>query len=384
MKLTKILKRMSVIAVCVSLMFANVAVTYASETKVTGTFFDGASGNTFNYDAFYDDAYFDKGAKKEQSELAKLSMLASAAAYEKTMATELLKECGFKGKYTEKAVTKDDNDYVSYLIGHKKMNGYTVVAVWVRGTGGNYEWISNFNLGTEETHAGFSKAESRLFKAVKKYMKKNKITSKVKFWVTGHSRGAAVGNLLAKRLTDKYGAGNVFAYTFATPAVSQLASAKCEKKYKNINNYINSGDFVTAVPPQEWGYYRYGRDIVFSASDDDEINSAFYDIMSVKYGGFSEAEKQALVSAFLDYCGDSVSTYYSARENGITPAEFCMKGLGGSLAGDKSAYIYLIGTAATDEQASKIVDLMLLGDDSVEKFSHAHGLPTYFAGLAGR
>ncbi len=372
------------IAICTGLVFADSAVTFAAEKTVTGSFEDGVSGETFSIDAVYDDAFFAGDSKKEQRELSKLSMLAAATAYDKTSAAKLLKKCGFKGKYTENTVTKDDNDYVSYAIGHKKTDDCTVVAVWVRGTGGNYEWISNFNLGDGNTHKGFSTAEKRLFKDVKKYMKKNKITSDVKFWVTGHSRGAAVGNLLAKRLTDKYGTGNVFAYTFATPAVSTLASAKCEKKYKNIYNYINTGDFVTAVPPQEWGYYRYGHDIYFAASDDDAVKSAFYDMTSVEYGGFSEAEKQELVNAFLDYCGEDVSAYYTARENGITPAEFCMNGLGGSLSGDKGAYLYLLGTTATDEQASKIVELVVMGDDSSAKFAHAHCLPAYFAGLAGR
>ena len=336
---------------------------------------------SFAFAAEYSDSYFDKSAKKEESQLAILSMTASAAAYDETQATEFAKECGFSGKYTENAVTKTDNDYVSYFIGHKKVKNYTVVAVWVRGTAGNYEWISNFNLGTDDTHEGFSIAEKRLYKAVKKYLKKYGIKKKVKFWVTGHSRGAAVGNLLAKRLTDSYGAKNVFAYTFATPRVSTLASEKCEKKYKNIRNYINSGDFVTDVPPAEWGYNRYGKDIVFS--DTEKMKSAFSDITGEVYGGFSKSEKEELTGAFIDYCGDSVEKYYTPRDNGMTPADFCMNGLAGNLAEDKSAYLYLLTAAATDDQASKILDLMS-GDESSQKFAHAHRPEAYLAWLMTR
>ena len=350
-------------------------------TTVTVGFGDGVSGETVNYGAEYTDAYFSQNAKKEQKQLAVLSMLASATCYDGAQAEDLMEQCGFSGKYTENAVTKDDNDYVSYIIGHKKLDGYTVVAVWIRGTGGNYEWVSNFNLGTKATHAGFSKAEQRLFNAVTKYIKKNKIGSKAKFWITGHSRGAAVGNLLAKRMTDRYGAKNVFAYTFATPRVSVKASEKCEKKYKNIRNYINPADFVTDVPPCEWGYNRYGEDIVMTGAEEEAMKKGFQAMTGTEYLGFSVEEKAELTKAFLDFCGEGTEDYYTAKENGLTPADFCMKGLACNLAGDKSAYLYLLTAAATDESASKILELMG-GGDSADKFGHAHCLPTYLSWLA--
>lgn len=41
------------------------------------------------------------------------------------------------------------------------------MAVWVKGTGGDYEWVSNWNLGKGNTHTGFSIAEEKMYKEIK-------------------------------------------------------------------------------------------------------------------------------------------------------------------------------------------------------------------------
>ena len=82
-------------------------------------------------------------------------------------------------------------------------------------------------------------------------------------WLMGHSRGAAVANIVAGELTTNYGnlvsAGRVFAYTFACPAVSkseEVRSSGCE----NIFNFNSHDDLVPTVPLTNWGYVRYGVD----------------------------------------------------------------------------------------------------------------------------
>ena len=84
---------------------------------------------------------------------------------------------------------------------------------------------------------------------------------KIKIWLTGHSRGAAIANLMANSLSSKYGESNVVAYTFATPGV--CSSSKFVIR-KNIYNFLNKDDIVTKVPPKS---VRYGRDISFSMSE---------------------------------------------------------------------------------------------------------------------
>lgn len=205
---------------------------------VYGNYNDGATEKVCTVNMQYSDLLFDKNANlltdSAKGELAKLSMLASAAVYQKKYAEEFMNSCGFKEEQYDYQSTGDNfverNDNVSYIVGFKKFEDYTLVAVWIKGTSKDYEWISNFNIGDGDYHIGFSKAEVKLRYLIQSFITSNNIKGKIKFWVTGHSRGAAIANLYSKYLTDKYGVKNVFAFTFATPRVSKNVS-KDSKKY---------------------------------------------------------------------------------------------------------------------------------------------------------
>jgi predicted lipase len=120
---------------------------------------------------------------------------------------------------------------------------------------------------------------------IQSFIASNNINGKIKFWVTGHSRGAAIANLYSKYLTDKYGVKNVFAFTFATPRVSKNVSKDSKKIYPNIRNYLNEGDFVTELAPESWGYNRYGEDISLDSKYKSKMKSIFYKDTQIKYEG---------------------------------------------------------------------------------------------------
>ena len=349
--------------------------------KVSASYPDSGMKKTCSYSADYSDAYFNKSAKKVQLKLAKMSVLASAAAYKSDQAVKLLEDCGFSAKYVSKGVTEKDNDHVAYAIGLKKINKVNVVAVWIKGTSGDYEWVSNFNLGTGKTHKGFAKAEKEMRKSITKYLKENKISGKTKFWITGHSRGAAVANIYAKKMTDKYGSANIYAYTFASPRVTRLAN---KKKYNNIRNYINPGDFVTEVAPKKWNYHRYGKDYVLK--DRSKMEKHFKKITGKEYEGYTKAEKNDLLNAFLVYCGKSVKDYYKVKKKtNTTPADFCMKGLAMALNTDfavkMSGLKYTSDIAAKDEDANLVYNKFIVEGATNNKFRHAHSLTGYICWL---
>jgi len=164
-----------------------------------------------------------------------------------------------------------DDDISEVALGHHTIvyNGKQkeIVGVFVRGTNGTIkEWSSNFDLGdTSESgkwsspnHRGFDVTTRRILEKVQAYCDKLK-GSELVYWVSGHSRGAAISNLLAKYLID---AGNeVFAYTFATPNTTVDSSAKLAK-YRCIWNFVNEDDFVPKVPMDGWGFTRFGNSCV--------------------------------------------------------------------------------------------------------------------------
>lgn len=178
--------------------------------------------------------------------------------------------------YSDKHVSEVGIGYrVVYYNGIAK----NVIAVIVRGTNGTIEeWSSNFDIGElskfdstpdwkiADNHAGFDVCANRIMKLVNQYVKDNNLQeSNNVYWVTGHSRGAAIANIIGAYY-EKAGK-NSFTYTFATP---NTTLAKDAGNYKTIFNVVNKDDFVPCLPMQEWGYTRYGRTTVKSIADNYE------------------------------------------------------------------------------------------------------------------
>ncbi|MDD2648105.1 MAG: hypothetical protein PHI27_11825 [Eubacteriales bacterium] len=77
-------------------------------------------------------------------------------------------------------------DTVSTLIGEKKMDGFTLVAVAVCGGGYGNEWTSNFTIGNGERHEGFNDASMKVQARIREYLSGHGITGSVKLWIAGY------------------------------------------------------------------------------------------------------------------------------------------------------------------------------------------------------
>ena len=167
-----------------------------------------------------------------------------------------------------------DQHVSEMFVAHKTItSGSTsknLVCVVIRGTNETLdEWQSNFDMGSTADynsvsewtnpnhHMGFDITSNRLNNWLSTYLSgKGFNSSNTILWITGHSRGAALTNLLAaKRIDAGY---NVFAYAFATPGTTTSASAS-DAKYKSIFNIINEDDLVPQLPMSVWGFTRYGQ-----------------------------------------------------------------------------------------------------------------------------
>lgn len=354
-----------------------------NDTLVTGTYKDGQLKKVFSDTESYSDSYFTNSSTKVQGGLAKLSMLAASSAYNKEYAEKLMESCEFSiHDYKKKKPTKKKNDTISYEIGIRKVNDITIIAVWIKGTSGDYEWVSNWNLGKKDMHIGFSKAEKAMDSEINSYLKSKKInltnSGKVKMWITGHSRGAAIANLYAKRMNDIVGSSNVYAYTFATPRVSKLGK---QNGYKNIFNYLNPGDFVTEVPPKKWGYKRYGKDIILSMSKKNKMEKMFKKICGKKYNGFDKKGKKSLLKAFISYAGSSNKDYYR-KKSGYSPSYFCKNGLGNILAGNtKKGLSNCLKVCNVNGKATVVLGKMFIDGKVNNKFGYAHTQLGYLSWL---
>ncbi|MBE5905398.1 MAG: hypothetical protein E7277_01210 [Lachnospiraceae bacterium] len=347
---------------------------------------DGAFRKTFKATVGYTDSYFSEPPTSTGSlsalhkSLAHTSMVAAGATYKRRYAIKLMKKFGFHYVYDYVHATRRDNDHVSFCLGYKRIRDFNLIAVWIKGTGLNYEWVSNFNIGKGKTHHGFALAEKELDAKICHYLQQNGIVSNLKFWITGHSRGGAVANLFAKRMTEKYSASRVYAFTFASPRVSTQG---VRKGYLNIVNFLNPGDFVTEVAPKKWGYRRYGKDVVLPIRSKKVMMKAFKKLTGKAYEGYTKKGKIALVNAFVRYGGKSQEEYYErpyVRGYGYLPSPsfFFQKGIGYTLSGNyREGLRNALKVAVFNTKAQYVLGKLFTDGMTSNKFKHAHSQSSY-------
>lgn len=230
-------------------------------------------------------------------------------------AVDLLKSMGFEDVETNKYYTIDElEDSCAAAVGHRKISAfgedYTLIAIAPRSAEYKQEWVGNFNVGSGDAHDGFKAARDEVLRYVKQYMKKHGIKGKLKIWTAGHSRGSAVANMVSGFFAGggiKYFGNDVsitpedvYAYCYAVPRTikeglaknTELSVAGARPDYPNdspgaaytysgggkvnpdddvyggIRNNVAGYDFITMMPPEEWGFTYYGRDNIIPLGRD--------------------------------------------------------------------------------------------------------------------
>lgn len=264
------------------------------------------STSKFTFD--YSDDMFQTSSYELNSDLAKVTVSLAAGCYKEAAIKESLVDMGFTDIvqywYDENKSdefywksSKEDYSRCAFTLGKKNTVIYNknsnIYAVIVRGTKTS-EWYGDFDVGNpyldengnvtdykelEYTHEGFDIANSKwVMPYVKSYIQadSNYSYDNSYIMVTGHSRGAAVANLVGYTLNSvsDYNLApkeQSYTYTYATPNVhlflDETRKANCETypnrpaENKNIYNYCNPGDYVPCMPISGWGFDKYGATV---------------------------------------------------------------------------------------------------------------------------
>lgn len=229
----------------------------------------------------------------------------------------MLQNMGFENVSTNKYYTleKQENS-AGVAVGYKTIKvddrDYTLLAIIPRSAGYKQEWNGNFTVGDGDIHEGFKAARDEVLRYVKKYIKDNNIQGNLKVWTAGHSRGAAIANMVGGFFAgggiEYFGNSvsitpeDIYCYTYATPRPIKegadknvelcVAANRLEDDYINdtpgeefiytkggkvntkdevyggIRNLISENDIFTMLPPELWKFTHYGKDI---AMDHDQI-----------------------------------------------------------------------------------------------------------------
>ncbi len=160
-----------------------------------------------------------------------------------------------------------------------------LVILTVRGTpAGNNEWLSNLNIANSKDeeianedgvryHEGFFKAEKAILSALLSYVREEGLPpKKIRLLIAGHSRGAAVANLIGMHVVEQnlFDPAHCYVYTIACPNVATVDESYArDPRFAFIWNIVNAEDIVPSIPFNrvgKWNYRKFGNIKVLSNS----------------------------------------------------------------------------------------------------------------------
>ncbi|MDD3219257.1 MAG: leucine-rich repeat protein [Lachnospiraceae bacterium] len=248
---------------------------------------------------------------------------------------------GYRNVFQRCYGDKEENNN-SYIIGHKKVqtaNGVRdMILIVLRGTDG-IEWLSNFDVTGKSynksgRHASFDAAAKTIEKYVQKYAEDWDLQNSMVL-ITGHSRGAAVGNMIAYDFTTQAEAGSrldsnsIYAYTYATP---NGVNFNIEEKdsLRNIYNFCFEDDFAPQMPLKSWGYGKYGITRTVSAQKllyADSVFSRQFRYSMAKSNEtmdncFNLQKTYNFVKKLYSKCSDVQNYYEDLQQDGLSKKSF--------------------------------------------------------------
>ncbi len=362
--------------------------------------------------ATLDNSDFEKDSAVFNQSLGAFCSLFTVIGYEKTSTNTILRQlmnCGFTSELKD-IRTNEGETSVNHFLAHKliEVDG-EVNMLFFAGFIGSHkaQWYTNFDPGTGFTHKNFNIAKEYMYDKLTDYIAEKNIydleSDKIKILITGHSRGAAVANLVAKELIadeDYALKENIYTYAFATPNSTRLDEAR-KAEFKRIFNIVNPEDFVTKMLPSAWGYERYGTTYVLPSKTNTKnstykkqlsyMRDYFEKLTGKKYEPYDDAEKPVYKIV------DMVTSYINNTD------EFYRKGFSTDLSNGRSSVQKfftdaICPIAAEDEDKkddaalycakvfsfgekplSSIADFFITNQVENEFFAHSHLAETYCA-----
>lgn len=335
---------------------SKIDISYSTQTENYISFNDGMGKTTLPIK--YSDSYFQQPAYEYSREISELCAALSSAAYNWEDLSKAYDNMGFSALFFN--YDKTDRDSSAYSIASKLLSdGKSKLYITaVRGTSGE-EWYTNFDIYKDQNtpsarHYGFDTAEKSVKASLEEYLEQDNFDGKRIFVITGHSRGAAVANLLAADLTKeaRYAAAeNIYCYTFATPNVS----VNYDADMKNIYNFCNDSDFITRIPfgtesaekgQKEWAYGKNGTVLHLDVSDIGMLKTVMdteNEFRLITGHNFTEIDKSSIdaVTEELTQLLPTVRDYYTKKlsvgNQTLTAYDFFVKGLAASQMSGSSA-----------------------------------------------
>lgn len=324
---------------------------YAAPESRVISMANSAEETGIQQEIMWDEDWFSGDSYRYNHELARLCGLISSTVYaqpKEGALTGLWEELGGEGASVRDYHYGDEEpeykDKSGYTFALRKLPGEDaqLVLVAVRGTTGLQEWLSNLNIADstrkkEHYHEGFDRSARLILKDLYAYLQAEGVNlAEARFLVTGHSRGAAVADLVGAYLdrdepiegnTFEASPGHIYVYTYATPGSSTVIGERRAGLYRNIFNIINPEDVVPEMPFRggSWDYGTFGVNLylpsAYSLRGDEERYNRLLGKVAEPYRKLSGREYQLVRRSEeapravknLQWAVGSVTRFYKRR-----------------------------------------------------------------------
>ena len=226
----------------------------------------------------YKTEYFRRNGEVFDKELAMLSLPVAAPSDRETAMANIV-AMGFDNiKYYWN--TDEFPLLCSYIMGHRTVDDYELIVVYLNFVNYDVEWSANLVIGESGNHYGFEVGAQQVYMALKRYVNDYYGGKKLKLWLTGYSRGGGLSDALAfKILEDKeenvrvlnVADKDMYAYSFEAPA-TVIDSATT---YDCIHSIIVDSDLIAALPPGDYDLKHPGVKHLLNG-DQDNLNNLLH------------------------------------------------------------------------------------------------------------
>lgn len=177
----------------------------------------------------------------------------------------------------ETSGTLDDPNTTLHVVAQKTYldsegNVQQLIVTSALGTVNGWGWLGNISFNEYSgSHNNFKTVAEKVTSTLNAYIHTFQSVTTPKHIITGHSRGAAVANLVAHQMNVTYAdqVDSIYSYTYATPRTIDAGSATPDK---NIFNIVYYNDLVGYVPGC---FETYGNTWVFGHETADTLYTQY-------------------------------------------------------------------------------------------------------------
>lgn len=325
---------------------------YKIPVTVEGSIFSGNAGDTVKTEMKFDSKWITTASNKMYNGmLAQFSAILCADSYfrakdvakgtqnrvlidgeeDNYSQTALLEKLGYTDvkfieTYKQKQYSADTNDSATFIAAYKKIdNSYDSYIFVMRGSFSIGERLSIFDVGSESDNykaltgehtewtdkayfKGLNVSVNRAKEFIDDYMSTHDDPACADtVLVTGHSRGAAIANVIGAQL-EKNDSIRSYTYTFNSMPVTKDAGAR---SYRTVYNIFDINDYyVNPLPFGNEQYFRFGKDIGMDISKSSSVKKLIADLKGRDdYVSFSASGKAEYDKLFGEYFPDRKATY---------------------------------------------------------------------------